>query len=175
MRRLSLLLAVSLLTLAAQVVLAQGGSVTVNMAAQNNSGEAGTATLTAQGNKTQVTVNLSGAPAGVAQPVHIHDGSCANLNPKPKYPLTSLMNGQSTTTLDVPLSTLTAGGMAINAHKSAQDIPTYVSCGDIRAAAAAPAIPRTGADSLGLGALALAGLAVASMGLALHRRLSRGA
>jgi CHRD domain len=118
------------LVFAAPAALAADNMVTVPFKAQNKSGETGTATLTADGNKTRVEIALSGAPA-TAQPAHVHDGSCANIDPKPKHPLTSVVNGKSTTTLDVPLAQLTGGNLAINVHKSAAELTTYVACGDI--------------------------------------------
>ena len=105
-------------------------STTYPLAAQNASGEKGTVSLTADGDKTIVTVALTGAPAE-AQPAHIHTGTCANLNPAPKYPLTSLTNGKSTTTIAAPLASLTGGGFAVNVHKSADDLKDYVACGDL--------------------------------------------
>jgi hypothetical protein len=69
----------------------------------------------------------------VAQPLHVHKGACAKLDPKPAYGLATLTNGKSETTIDVPLASLEAGGFAINGHKSAQDVNTYVFCGDIPA------------------------------------------
>lgn len=109
------------------------GPITVQLTPQNNSGESGTATLSEDGPKTKVAVEVKGAPAGVAQPLHVHKGTCANLDPKPIYGLTTLTNGKSETTIDVPLSTLETGGFAINGHKSAQDVKTYVFCGNIAA------------------------------------------
>lgn len=109
------------------------GPVTVQLTPQNNSGESGSATLSEQGTKTKVVVAVTGQPAGVAQPVHIHKGTCAQLDPKPAYGLTTLTNGKSETTVDVPLTALQAGGFAINGHKSAQDVKTYVLCGNIPA------------------------------------------
>ncbi len=132
--------AVMLFALAAPV--GAQDSLTVSLAAQNNSGESGTAQLTDMGGgKTRVVLALTGAPNGVAQPVHIHEGTCATLNPTPKYPLTNLANGKSETVVDVSLSELLSKPYAINAHKSAQDISVYVTCGNIvhNAAAAAPA------------------------------------
>lgn len=108
-------------------------NVTVTMGAQNGSNETGTATLTQRGNDVQVSVDLQNAPAA-PQPAHIHPGTCAKLNPAPKYPLSNVVNGKSMTTLkNVKLSDLTSGGFAINVHKSASDLATYVSCGDISA------------------------------------------
>lgn len=116
-------------------------SVTIPLGEQSGSGQSGTAVLTAMGNQTRVVVTLSNPPAGVAQPAHIHEGTCANLNPKPRYPLQSLMDGRSETVVDVPLTDLLAGQFAINVHKSQQEISTYVACGEIRAQVA----PATGA------------------------------
>jgi hypothetical protein len=108
-------------------------SVTVKMTAQNASGENGTAVLTQTADGVKVVVTLTGAPQDTPQPTHIHAGTCAKLNPAPKYPLTNTVNGSSTTTVKgVKLSDLLAGTFAINVHKSATDLATYVSCGDIK-------------------------------------------
>ena len=110
-----------------------GKSVSVQMKAQNKSGESGTARLTAEGaDKTRVVINLKGAPKGTPQPAHIHEGSCAKLDPKPKQGLENVVDGKSTTVVPVGLDQLVGGKMAINVHKSTDDIKTYVSCGDIR-------------------------------------------
>jgi Cu/Zn superoxide dismutase len=107
--------------------------VTVKLEPQNNSGESGTATLSDAGGKTKVTINVSGQPAGVSQPMHIHKGTCKALDPKPAFPLPALAAGKAETTLDVPLSTLQKDKYAINGHKSAQEASVYVFCGDIPA------------------------------------------
>ena len=108
-------------------------STTVKMGAQNKSGESGTAKLTAEGaDKTRVEISLKGAPKGVEQPAHIHEGSCAKLDPKPKQGLESVKDGKSTTVVPMSLADLRKGNLAINVHKSKEDIKTYVSCGDIR-------------------------------------------
>jgi hypothetical protein len=105
-------------------------SVNVTMAAQGGSSESGSATLTKQGDKeTKVAVNLSGASG--QQPAHIHKGSCSNLDPKPAFPLSPVVDGKSETVVKVPLADLEKGGYAINVHKSTQDLKTYVSCGEI--------------------------------------------
>lgn len=105
-------------------------SVSVRMHAQNKSGESGSAKLTPEGaDKTRVEISLKGGPKGTAQPAHIHEGSCAKLDPKPKYGLENVVDGKSTT--EVPVGIDTVRGMAINVHKSADDLKTYVSCGDI--------------------------------------------
>ena len=116
---------------AAGAALAEDQAVTVNLSAQNASGENGTATLTPKGDKTQVVIKLTGAPQE-AQPAHIHDGSCAKLDPKPRVPLQNVVGGTSTTTVDMKLADITSKGGAINVHKSAADVKTYVACGDLK-------------------------------------------
>ncbi|MGA9418443.1 MAG: hypothetical protein WBV40_04780 [Candidatus Cybelea sp.] len=98
--------------------------------AQNGSGQHGTVALKPRGAKTVVEIHLLGAPS-TAQPAHIHSGSCDHLNPAPKYPLTSVVDGISETTVNEPISVLTAGGLAVNVHKSATDLKTYVACGNL--------------------------------------------
>ena len=113
-----------------------GKSITVKMGAQNKSGETGTAKLTAEGaDKTRVEISLKGGPKGVDQPAHIHEGSCAKLDPKPKQGLENVVDGKSTTVVPMSLADLSKGGLAINVHKSKEDIKTYVSCGNIRGGA----------------------------------------
>ncbi|HKU68884.1 MAG TPA: CHRD domain-containing protein [Candidatus Baltobacteraceae bacterium] len=109
-----------------------GHTVHVTMSAQNNSKETGTATLTQKGKNLEVVVRLKNAPMA-AQPAHIHAGTCANLNPAPKYPLSNVVDGKSTTMIKgVSLESLAGGKFAVNVHKSANDLKTYVSCGDIK-------------------------------------------
>ena len=90
------------------------------------------ATLTPLGQRTRVVIGIKGENATGDQPAHIHLGSCAKLNPAPKYPLKNVILGKSNTVIDVPIAALTAGGMAVNVHESAKQINKYVSCGDIR-------------------------------------------
>ena len=55
---------------------------------------------------------------------------CLNGDPKPAFGLTTLTDGKSETTIDVPIGDLRKG-YAINGHKSAQEANTYVFCGNI--------------------------------------------
>src|SRR6185503_18476956 len=112
----------------AGTALAQEKAVTVRIHAQNKSGEAGTARLTPEGDQTKVEISLKGADKAGSQPAHIHDGSCKKLDPKPKYGLSNIESGKSTTTVPVKLDELTGGNLAINVHKSAADLKTYVAC-----------------------------------------------
>ncbi len=105
--------------------------MTVKLEPQNNSGESGTATLTAAGKQTKVSIEITGQPAGVNQPVHIHKGTCDKLDPKPTYPLKPVVNGKSVSTVKASMDDLMTGGFAINGHKSTKDIKDYVFCGNI--------------------------------------------
>ena len=121
----ALVLATSTLALAA-------GPVKFTLHPQNHSGETGHVTMTQEGPNVVVAVTTENAPAGVAQPMHIHKGTCDNLDPKPTYPLATLQGGTSTTTLkNMTLAQLQTGGFAVNIHHSTSDIPTYYACGAI--------------------------------------------
>lgn len=104
--------------------------VTVDLGEQNDSGQSGQATLTPEGEQTRVVLELDNPPA-VPQPVHIHEGTCEELDPTPRYPLENLAEGASETLVDVPLAELQEGEFAINAHASEDDVKTYVACGAI--------------------------------------------
>lgn len=105
--------------------------VTVRLDAQNNSGQSGSATLFPEGEKTRVVIELLNAPAGVAQPAHIHPGRCDNLVKAPKWPLEAVKNGRSVTVAPASIDAILKDSTAINVHKSASEIQTYVSCGNL--------------------------------------------
>lgn len=111
----------------------EAGTLTVNLAAQNRSGQNGTATLTEENGKVMVTMSLTGTSSTAsAQPAHIHAGKCPDVG-EVVNALTSLVNGKSTTTLNTTLSALKAKApLAINVHKSVSEISTYTACGDIK-------------------------------------------
>lgn len=117
----------------------------VRLAPLGNSGQMGTAVLHEKDGKVRVEVDLLNAPAS-AEPAHIHAGACPNPG-EVKYPLTSVAGGLSDTVLDVSLNQLLASlPLAINIHKSANDIKTYVACGDLLVSGLMP--ERGGTDML---------------------------
>src|SRR5215211_5082170 len=81
-----------------------------------------------------------------AHPAHIHSGTCTDLGDV-VAPLTDVTNigsdadrtgaasaipvKSSETVVDMPLQDLIDGEYAINVHKSADEIDTYIACGDI--------------------------------------------
>jgi Cu/Zn superoxide dismutase len=105
--------------------------LSVKLNTQNNSGEGGTASLCDSTQGLVVKTTVSGSPEGVAQPEHIHTGTCADLGGV-KYPLQSVSNGSATSVVpNVTVADLQKGTFAINVHKSTADVKTYVACGNI--------------------------------------------
>jgi len=112
---------------------------TILLSEQNESSESGTAVLTEKDGKVVVTLNMTGAPATVSQPAHIHKGACPDVGAV-AYPLTNVVNGVSETTLDVTLQQLASEQpLGINVHKSTPEVKVYVSCGDLNLSGSAPA------------------------------------
>ena len=139
MRALSILTAALAMTLGVVVLAGCGGdddeagddSVTVVLNEFESSGQTGTATLTAAGEQTQVSIQIDDEPLSDSQPAHIHEGTCDDLNPAPAIGLPNVADGTSETTVDASLDTLTGGTYAINLHMSDEDLETYTSGGNI--------------------------------------------
>jgi hypothetical protein len=109
-------------------------TLTIKMNALNGSGENGTAVFTQEADGLHVKVTLKNAPKEVAQPTHIHLGTCKNINKAPEYALKNTTDGSNDSVVPgVKLSDLAKGSYALNVHKSTDDLATYVSCGDIKA------------------------------------------
>ncbi|MCH7604423.1 CHRD domain-containing protein [Patescibacteria group bacterium] len=112
------------------IMMEEEESIVVILLAQNDSGESGTATITKDNEEIKVVVSLNGAPSS-AQPAHIHIGSCANLGGV-EYPLNNVLNGSSETIIDVSLGQLLSElPLAVNVHKSSEELAVYIACGDI--------------------------------------------
>ena len=105
------------------------GSITVKLNERNGSGESGTATLTPDGNATEVKLELDGAPAN-KQPAHIHLNMWGGALGDVYYTLNDVVNGTSTTKVPHALADLQASPFAINVHRSYERIETFVACGD---------------------------------------------
>ncbi len=154
-------------------VFAQSQTITIAMTEENNSGQSGTATLTLSddGSSITVEVNIASDGTGEPQPAHIHAGSCANLDPKPAYPLNNLVDGHSTTVITdmsaTGMGTSDAGSYAINVHKSKAEADVYVSCGDI-VAENVVGMPKTGGSDNMTPMLAFAALALVATGTTLR-------
>jgi hypothetical protein len=157
-------------------------TITIQLSAENNSGQNGTATLTdIGGGKTRVDVSVTPGVAGVSQPIHIHDGVCSLGSDLKgvKYPLTNVVDGKSSTEVNATIASLLSTPTAINVHRSAQEVAVYVSCGNILASATTT-LPATGVGGgavesgnplLGYGAIAAAlVVAIAGSIIVLRRR-----
>lgn len=132
MKHFTIALAFVLVSALSLLSAAGARQLSFNMNALNNSGETGTATIArAAGGKLVITITLTGEPAGVSQPAHIHPGTCAKLDPVPKTVLTDVVGGKSVTTVPAPSQPMT-GARSIVVHKGpGADMSTYVACGEI--------------------------------------------
>jgi hypothetical protein len=109
----------------------QQPSRTVELATLNVSGVTGSAVLTDLGDGTtrvEVDVDPAGHPS---MPAHIHPGTCVNLVPQPRYPLTDVVDGVSETVVPAALDDLFAGELALNLHASTDDYGTYTACAEL--------------------------------------------
>ncbi len=117
----------------------------------NDSGIAGFASLTADGNQTIVRIQADGALGD--HPTHIHQGQCEDLDPNPEIPLTNVqlpptgVTGRSETSIDVSLDELLEQDRLILIHKSEEDLDTYLACGNIVAEALTDEERALGSDS----------------------------
>jgi hypothetical protein len=97
----------------------------------NDSGVTGTVAFGDLGDKTGVEIAVD--PGGnLDMPAHIHPGTCDNLTPQPKFPLLNVKNGASKTVVPASMNELFAGNLAVNVHKSNDDLKTYTACVEIK-------------------------------------------
>jgi hypothetical protein len=100
--------------------------------AQNDSGITGGAILTElEGGDTAVTIGVVAVGFAEPMPAHVHEGTCDDLDPTPKYPLNDVATGASNTVIEVGLDELLATPHAVNIHKSAAEADVYVACAEI--------------------------------------------
>jgi hypothetical protein len=132
MKASNLFLVAALAALSFADAAAEPAPVVIPMHALTGSHEDGSATLTQVADGVRVVVTLAQSTSD-AQPTHIHLGTCGAIKKAPEYALKSIAGGASDTVVKgVTLDDLRKGSYAINVHKSATDLETYVSCGEIR-------------------------------------------
>jgi hypothetical protein len=103
---------------------------TITLQTLNGSGVTGTVSFGALREKTAVEIMVD--PGGNPDmPAHIHPGTCDNLTPQPKFPLENVKDGRSRTVVPASIDELFAGGLAVNIHRSNDDLKTYTACVDI--------------------------------------------
>jgi hypothetical protein len=134
-RRVSTVLALAVMVLATVISACQAAAAapprTIALETLNDSGVTGTVAFSDVNGRTRVDVTVD--PAGNPDmPAHIHPGTCAKLVPQPKFPLENVRNGASTTVVPASITELFAGSLAVNIHKSNDDLKTYTACVDIR-------------------------------------------
>jgi hypothetical protein len=126
--------AFALATIAAIACAAAGAypsTLKLKLYAQNRPGETGTVTLEQIPGGVKIAIKMTGGQNGT-QPIHIHTGTCAKLNPVPTYTLTEIVHGSSTTTISgINLGDLLKGNYVIDVHESSADIKRYVACAAI--------------------------------------------
>lgn len=105
----------------------------IELKEENKSGESGTAIIKEENGSVVANIVLAGAPSDIAQPAHIHAGTCPGLGVI-KYPLKSVLNGKSETILSgLTMNQIkTALPLSVNVHKSAVLSKVYVACGEIK-------------------------------------------
>ncbi|MEA2511615.1 MAG: hypothetical protein QOJ59_1102 [Thermomicrobiales bacterium] len=162
----AILVAVGILGLTAPVAAQDDGSVTVQLAEENDSGVTGTAVLTADGDQTNIVVDLDGAEEGYEG--HTFDSSCDDHRSATVFYAIEAVDadGHSESVVEAPLSELTSGDFWIHMHRPAGERGEGVACGQILAAAGTGgSLPDTGVGPIGRGstdAWLLAGLAMAA-------------
>jgi len=108
-----------------------GSGLEIELRALNGSGQNGTATLAQTENGVNILVDTVQPPALPWQPVHIHQGTCDNLDPNPAFPLPNMEDGLAADTIDTTIEELKSG-YSINVHKSEKEADVYVACGEIK-------------------------------------------
>ena len=106
------------------------GITEIALSSLSNTGASGTAILEEQNGYVRVTISTTGTQLPEVQTAAIYSGSCTDLG-EIKFPLTSVENGTSTTTLAVSMTSLKGmGPLALQIEKSAcGDLPTSPAIG----------------------------------------------
>ena len=108
-----------------------GASKVVNLQGRNESGVTGTVTIVDLGNsRSRIDIKVDAA-GHLDMPAHVHPGTCANLIPQPKYPLTNVQNGISTTVVPASYAELTGGNLTVTLHLSNTEMKITTACGDL--------------------------------------------
>lgn len=99
----------------------------------NDSGLSGIATLYEAGGQTIVELELEGT--GDEHPVHIHEGTCDDIQPESAYNLENVgRDGASTTLIDVSLPELIEGDYVIDLHLAPDQLGLLIACAGIEGA-----------------------------------------
>lgn len=113
----------------------------------SKTGITGTAVLAADGENTQVSVNISGPGVIGGHELHIHNGTCATPGTA-TYTLNPIdANGASTTTVNLSIDQLTRGNYFINVHPDEDSWDAWMVCGNINGQTTTVIDAKTGSTS----------------------------
>jgi hypothetical protein len=159
----AMLMATGIFVLASPVAAQDVESVTVEHKPDDDSGVTGTAVLTADGDQTEVTVDLEGAEEGYEG--HMFDSTCDDHQSATVFHAIEPVDadGHSESVVEAPLLDLTSGDFWVHIHRPAGERGVGVACGQVEQAVGGE-LPATGVgvtDGRGLNAWLLAGLAAA--------------
>ena len=102
----------------------------LDLVEQIDSGQSGTATFERlDDGGTLIVLELTNPP-DVAQPAHVHFGTCDDLG-DPLVPLTAVEDGRSETETQTSLERLQEGDLVIHAHKSDAEYDVSVACAPV--------------------------------------------
>ncbi|HTE84500.1 MAG TPA: hypothetical protein VK821_07190, partial [Dehalococcoidia bacterium] len=126
---------------APRILVAQGTPLTLTLGPGRDATQAGTVTITPQGDTMLIVVNMTEpnpAGNGADQLNHIHMGKCPGVGAV-QYPFTNIVNGKSTTTVNASLASVSDGNHSINVHQgtAAPASGIYTACVDIPASGGA--------------------------------------
>ena len=103
--------------------------IVIHLAPVQGEGQIGSAILTSNGTTTSVEIDV--APiTGEAQPIHIHRGKCEDVG-SVLHTLQNVVNGNSMTTINLPLDAILTGDVLVNVHASYADASNYTACGQL--------------------------------------------
>lgn len=109
--------------------------VTISLKAVGDSKQSGTATLSdLPGNETRIDIVLTGPNPDVAQPAAIYAGNCTVAEAEVQYALAPVVNGRSSTVLDVNLTSLidkVAQAIKVKRDPTDAKLP-YAVCGELK-------------------------------------------
>lgn len=109
--------------------------ITVKLKAVGDWKQSGTATLTdLPGNETRIDISLAGPNPDVAQPAAIYSGNCTVAQAEIQYSLAPVVNGKSSTVLDVNLTAIIdKAAQALKVKRDPVDAKLpYAVCGELR-------------------------------------------
>jgi hypothetical protein len=96
----------------------------------------GSATVEPAGGQSKATVTLTGGSPNTTYPWHVHAGACGGngkvVGPATAYtPIKTDAYGGGKVTVTLPFAAPDSGSYYVNVHKSATDMGTIVSCGNL--------------------------------------------